>query len=192
MRIAVNLDTGAVTTWLMQSLANTRLKRRDQFPVEVKFHRGGNFEQLPDAATGTLGIKRAAGSENTGFLAFVIGWTRSGTGKDAVYTFALNLNTVAIGEEFTAGIETITARLEIERTAPGLRRSSATLDLIIEDDLIAGDESAPEDGPPNLANWGNDHTRFGETGALELKGDGETWWRVSLAGTPPQITLTQL
>ena len=149
MRIAIDLDDRTIRTWAGQVVSSLTLKRRDRFPVEVRFLRGGVVQELPSGATGCLGIK-ADKDFNGQFVASGLAWTKSGTGIAATYVFDLNLNTVQISALF-AGVPTpssVALMLEIEWAEGNIRTSSNTLPITLENDIIRGDEGIAEEGGP--------------------------------------------
>lgn len=192
MRISIDLDTRELRTWAGAAITTLSAKRRDRFPVEVRFVRGGVITDLGTGATGILGVK-ALNEFGDGYLAAALSWVKSGSGTSAVYTFDLNLNTTEVGTAFADDPETIAAALEIEWLIGNFRESTLALPLTLSNDYIRGDENAPTDAAPALAGWGNTAFRFGTTGEPEFYNtELAAWVRMSFAGNPPQSVFTVL
>jgi hypothetical protein len=152
MRLAIDLDSGEVRTWAGQAAGLQRLKRGDRLPVELRYTRNGAVVERPTGATGRLGIK-VVGALAGEFIVFSGSWTKTGTGGQAIYTFDLNTNTVELHALFEDEPGEVALVMEIESTAPNELRSSATVPIIIENDVIRGDEGLPTSGG----------SRFGKT-----------------------------
>jgi hypothetical protein len=142
MRIAIDLDTREVRTWGGAAITELVAKRRDRFPVEVRFTRGGVVTELGSGATGILGVKTLAAFD-ADYLAAALSWVKSGSGTSTAYTFDLNLNTTEIGTAFSADPETIPAALEVEWLVGIYRESSIGIPLTISNDYIQGGEGVP-------------------------------------------------
>jgi hypothetical protein len=144
MRIAIDIDTGSVRTWAGQPISALAGKRGDQYPVHVRYERGGAIIERPTGATGILGVKLA--SDPTGnFVALAGSWTKTGSGAQTVYLFSLNLNTTELETAFSTDPDSVFCVLEIETVAPGELISSATIPLEISNDVIRGNEGVPTD-----------------------------------------------
>lgn len=144
MRIAVDLDSGAVTTWEGQALtAPLTAKRRDRFPVHVRYVRSGVVVERPSGATGQLGLK-TAGVFTGGYAAYAASWTVGGYGTTRTYTFDLNLNTTALNALFANDPATISLNAEVVCTDLEGIRSSASFLITVANDVVRGDEAAPE------------------------------------------------
>ena len=156
MRIAIDLDDRTIRTWAGQVLSSLTFKRRDRFPVDVRFMRGGLVQELPTGATGKLGLK-ADKDFNGAFVASDLSWTKSGAGVAATYGFDLNLNTIQINALFACvpTPSSIALMLEIEWTEGDQRTSSNTLSVTLENDIVRGDEGVPQDGDPVYPPPGN-------------------------------------
>jgi hypothetical protein len=144
MRIAIDLDSGDVRSWAGQAVTGLRIKRGDRLPVEVRFTRNGATIERPSGATGKLGLK-SAGDLDGDFVAFASAWTKTGSGSQTVYTFDLNTNTTELHALFSAEPASVALVMEIESSAPGELRSSATVAVTVENDVIRGDEGVPTD-----------------------------------------------
>lgn len=143
MRAYVNLDTNefVVSPVLTQRVSVMYMTRRDVLPVEVQFVRGGAVVELAAGATGQLGIKK---TYSGGFLANDSGWTKTGTGTSTIYSFALNLNTTNLNNEFPLDTEdSISAKIELEWTESGNTSSTMPTSVTIYNDVIRGGESVP-------------------------------------------------
>jgi hypothetical protein len=140
MRIFVNLDSReiVVSPTLNQRVSTLYFTRRDSCPVEVQFVRSGVVTELAGGATGQVGIKASyAGS----FLASDSAWDKTGTGADTIYTFGLNLNTVALDALFPLDTEdSVEAKFEVQWTESGLTSSTLPTATTIYNDVIRGDE----------------------------------------------------
>lgn len=192
MRLAIDLDSREFRTWDNQSLTSQTVKRRDNFPVNLRFFRSGVGVELSNGATGILGIKQS-GTFTGEFMAAALTWKKSGRGPGTIYAFSLNMNTVNMEALFAANPSTVSLSIEIEWQYAGYRESSVALPLTVANDYVVGDEEAPDPGPPNLANWGNNNFRFGATGEPEFYStDIAAWVRMTLSGNPPQPTFTVL
>jgi hypothetical protein len=148
MRIAIDLDSGDVRSWAGQAVTGLRIKRGDRLPVEVRFTRNGATIERPSGATGKLGIKSAAAIAGD-FIAFASAWTKTGSGSQTVYTFDLNTNTTELHALFSAEPASVALVMEIESSAPGELRSSATVAVTVENDVIRGDEGVPTAALPD-------------------------------------------
>ena len=147
MRIAVDLDSGAVTTWEGQALtAPLTAKRRDRFPVEVRYVRSGGVVERPSGATGQLGLK-VAGVFTGGYAAVATAWTVGGYGISRTYTFDLNLNTTALNALFANDPASVSLSAEVVCTDIEGIRSSATFAISVANDVVRGDEAAPATTP---------------------------------------------
>lgn len=145
MRIAIDLDSGAVQTWAGQAITTAlTAKRRDRFPVEVRYVQSGVVVERPYDSTGIFGLKEAGIYTGTSFLAAATAWTVSGYGTGRVYTFDLNLNTVAMEALFAAEPASVSLAAEVTCTSADGVRSSATFAITVANDVIRGDEPLPE------------------------------------------------
>ncbi|MEI6492089.1 MAG: hypothetical protein WCO94_06035 [Verrucomicrobiota bacterium] len=162
MRIAIDLDDRTIRTWAGQGISSLTFKRRDRFPVEVRFMRGGVAQELPTGAAGKIGLK-ADKDFNGQFVASHLAWTKLGAGISATYVFDLNLNTIQINALFACvpTPSSVVLMLEIEWAEGDLRTSSNTLAVTLENDIVRGDEGIPEEGspvyppPPNILSIAN-------------------------------------
>ena len=144
MRVYIDLNSRAfvVSPVLTQRVTELLFTRRDNVPVEVQFVRNGTVVELGGAASGKMGIKKTFDGD---FLAYDSSWEKSGTGADAVYTFGLNLNTTELDAEFPEDDEElVTARVEVEYTDSGLVSSTLPCSATVFNDVIRGDEAAPD------------------------------------------------
>ena len=147
MRIAIDLDDRTIRTWAGQVVATLTAKRRDRFPVEVRFIRGGVVQELATGATGAMGVKMA-GAYAGGFLASATSWSKSGSSLNAVYTFDLALNTTEVETAFESDPASVSALLEVEWVQGTIRESSLSTELTIHNDVIRGDEGIPSAATP--------------------------------------------
>jgi hypothetical protein len=143
MRLAIDLDTREVRTWAGAVLPVLAAKRRDRFPVQVRFTRGGEVQELASGTTGKVGLKAAAEGPAGDFVALAASFTKTGGGTSATYSFDVNLNTTELEALFEDEPVAVPLLLEIEIAATGLRISSAAVPVDVADDLIRGDEDAP-------------------------------------------------
>lgn len=150
MRLYIDLDTlGFVESdSFPRPVTALPLKRGDNVPVDLYFVRGNTIQELAAGATGQIGIKPRSQFGSSFFLALDADWTMSGSGTTAVYSFALNLNTTEIHSAFLAEPVSVLAMLEIEWVENGLRTSSATLDIEIQNDVNRGNEGMPTEANP--------------------------------------------
>lgn len=142
MRIAIDLDDRTIRTWAGQALSELTAKRRDRFPVEVRFLRGGIGQELANGATATIGIK-SSGAYASEFLASSSDWTKSGKGSGSTYRFDLTLNTVEMDSAFSSAPDSISASLEVEYVQGTYRESSMPINLVVGNDYVRGDEATP-------------------------------------------------
>lgn len=144
MRVFIDLDTRGfvVSPILLQRVNDLFFTRRDNVPVEVQFVRGGVVVELEGGATGKMGIKVAYDGD---FLAYDSAWTKSGTGEETIYQFGLNLNTTELDAEFETDEEDeVIGKVEVEWAAGGLVSSTLPTRAVIYNDVIRGDEAAPD------------------------------------------------
>jgi hypothetical protein len=143
MRVFIDLNSRAfvVSPVLTQRVSELLFTRRDNVPVEVQFVRNGTVVELGAGAAGKMGIKKDFDGD---FLAYDAGWTKSGTGAETIYTFALNLNTTELDAEFPEDDEeSIAARVEVEWTESGLISSTLPCAATVFNDVIRGGEGVP-------------------------------------------------
>jgi hypothetical protein len=144
MRVYIDLNSRAfvVSPVLTQRVTELLFTRRDNVPVEVQFVRNGVVVELGGGAAGKMGIKVAYDGD---FLAYDSAWTKIGTGADTIYQFGLNLNTTELDAEFETDEEdSISAKVEIEWADSGLVSSTLPCAATIYNDVIRGDEAAPD------------------------------------------------
>jgi hypothetical protein len=144
MRVFIDLNSRAfvVSPVLTQRVTELLFTRRDIVPVEVQFVRNGVVVELGAGATGKMGLKKDFDGD---FLAFDSAWDKIGTGSATIYRFGLNLNTTELDAEFPEDDEeSVTARVEVEYTDGGLISSTLPCAATIFNDVIRGDEGAPE------------------------------------------------
>ena len=151
MRLFVDLDTRSFieSVQFPRVISTLTLKRRDRLPVDVQFLRDSTVVDIAAGALGKLGLK-ANRDFNGPFVASDLSWTKSGSGESTSFRFDLNLNTVQIDALF-AGVPTpasVPLMLEVEWNEDGLRTSSSTLAITLENDVVRGDEGAAEEGGP--------------------------------------------
>jgi len=144
MRVFIDLNSRSFVTSpvLLNRVPELFFTRRDNLPVEVQFVRSGTVVELGAGAAGKMGIKKAYDGD---FLAYDSAWTKSGSGSTSIYTFGLNLNTTELDEEFSTDEEdSVSAKVEIEWAESGLVSSTLPCGAIIYNDVIRGDEAAPD------------------------------------------------
>jgi hypothetical protein len=142
MRIAIDIDSGAVRTWAGENVSFLPAKRRDRFPVEVQYRRNGVVVALADGAAGVLGLK-PPGALSGGFVAAASSWSVSGYGAGRVYVFDLNLNTTQLEALFTQEPASVALAVEVAVTTQDGERSSATFNMVVANDVVRGDEGSP-------------------------------------------------
>lgn len=150
MRLYIDLDTrGFVESQSFpRAITAIALKRGDNVPIDLSFVRGGVIQELDEGATGKIGIKPRGQFGSPFYLALDAEWEKSGSGDTAKYSLSLNLNTSEIESAFLAEPASVLAMLEAEWIESGLRTSSATLDVEIQNDVNRGNEGVPIDGTP--------------------------------------------
>jgi hypothetical protein len=152
MLLYFDLDKGRLVTspGSGDGLAQLDFKRGDTLPVILRFTRGLTVTELASGATGSIGIK-AVGNFDGSFLAADIGWTKTGTGTDTIYTFVLDLNTVALntalGVGAAADIASLPVNFELEFVESGNTTSSQTVLGTVFNDVIRGGEEAATTAP---------------------------------------------
>jgi hypothetical protein len=148
MKIFFDLDTSQLVgnPSTRVPISNLPLKRGDEIVIEVSFLAGGVVVPLPNDATGILGIKEL-GKFDEDYLAVAESWTKSGSGATTVYTFNLDLNTQELADALGVGTEEelarVNAMLELEFEADGLRISSQTVGVRVNNDVNRGTEGTP-------------------------------------------------
>jgi len=184
MTLYIDLDTRAFieTPQFPRSLVSIDLKRGDANQISVAFLRNGIVQELPDGTTGKFGIKVRDRYASNSFLAFAGSWNKSGTGEGARYAFDLNLDTAEVSAEFISSPASINAMAEVEWETGGLRTSSSTLAVVIQNDVIRGLEGIPTTATPFVRTGGDGTLQFfnSTTGA---------WHSLSVVGAAGQETL---
>ena len=129
--------------------------RRDRVPLEIKFMQSG-FRDLPEGAYGRAGIK-IEGQQGGQYLAYSESWLKSGVGRDAVYTFVIDLNTLNLESLFLVDPAPafVAAILEMEWGYPiggaVSRETSLPVKVRIANDYINGNEDEPSGVPDGKA-----------------------------------------
>ena len=142
MRIAIDTESRAIVTWQGGEIASLSMTRGDRFPLEVRFISGGKFSSLPDDASGRLMLK-LAGAYAADPLAAALGWVKSGTAANTIYTFSLNLNTVQLNSALTG--DTLELALEVEWSHGNTIQSSVPVSVVVARDYIQDSEGIPEE-----------------------------------------------
>ena len=150
MTIYVDLPSRTIvdSPTLPRQTTSIALKRGDCFELDVIFLLNGVAQDLADGATGVVGIK-ANEDYSGGYLASANAWTKSGSGANAVYTFAgVNLNTAEINAAFgTMEPADVAAMLEIEWVEGAIRTRTNTVPVDLQNDVNRGDEGTPANAP---------------------------------------------
>ncbi len=136
MRVYINLQNRAfvVSPTLLSQVSTLFFTRRDIEAVEVQFVRNGAAVELDAGAIGKMGLKL---SYSGAYLAYAANWTKSGTGANTIYTFALNLSTAGIDGLFPLDTEDeATAKLQIEWEEAGKTSSTLPTGAVIYNDLV--------------------------------------------------------
>lgn len=138
MKLAINSDTRKVLSWAGEAITGLTMTRRDVFPVEVKFIQGAGYGDLPDGSTGQLALKEL-GAWN-GAIRATADWVKSGSGRNAVYTFMLSLDTPELNALFTAEPDSVSMAMEITWSYPVgssvARETAAAVPVIVSNDYI--------------------------------------------------------
>jgi phenylpyruvate tautomerase PptA (4-oxalocrotonate tautomerase family) len=142
MRLLVDLETGAWSTWRSSPTASISLRRRDRLVVAVRFASGGQVVEWPSNAAGIFGLKQGFGEQ---FAALADAWTPSGYGADRHYSFDLSLNTQELESLFAEEPASVSLLAEVSVTSGTQIFSSQTLRVIVTNDVIRGDEGAPSE-----------------------------------------------
>jgi hypothetical protein len=116
MKLAINSDTRRVLSWGGEAITGLTMTRRDVFPVELKFIQGAGYGDLPDGSAGQLALKEL-GAWN-GAIRATADWVKSGSGRNAVYTFMLSLDTPELNALFTAEPDSVNMAMEITWSYP--------------------------------------------------------------------------
>jgi len=140
MRLLVDLETGAWSTWANAQTSSISLRRRDRLVVAVRFGRGGQVVEWPENAAGTFAIKLEFGGQ---FVALAPSWTPSGYGADRHYSFDVNLNTQELEALFAEEPASVSLLAEVSVTSGPQIFSSETLRVVVTNDVIRGDEGTP-------------------------------------------------
>lgn len=150
MRLSIDLDTRGFieSANFPRPVTVLTLKRGDNVPLEISFVRDGAVQELADGATGKVGLKPKGQFGSAFYLALDNGWEKSGADVTASYAFSLNLATTEIESAFLAEPEFVLTMLEIEWVESGLRTSSETLDVELQNDVHQGDEGVPQQATP--------------------------------------------
>jgi len=152
MRVNIDLDSRRLYTGATTSSLRTEpyfLKRRDRERVEIVFiYEGRRGDLISPSAVGFMGVK-ARGDIDGPLVAAADNWIKTGSGSNALYSFNLNLNTPEIEAMFAPESETYAflADFEIVWFDSGYIMSSATFPMVIENDLIQGNEGVPTQPP---------------------------------------------
>jgi hypothetical protein len=142
MRLLVDLESGAWTSWTNAQVTSISLKRRDRIVVSVRFGRGGRVVEWPENAAGTFAIKAQFGGV---FVALAQGWSPAGYGAERHYDFDLDLNTQELENLFDEEQASLSLLGEVCVTSGTRIFSSAILAVSIANDLIRGDEGTPSE-----------------------------------------------
>jgi hypothetical protein len=110
--------------------------------MELRFISEGKFSSLPDDASGKLMLKRQ-GAYVEDPLAASLGWVKSGSAANTIYTFSLNLNTVRLNSALTG--DTIELALEVEWSHGNTIQSSLPVSVVVARDYIQDSEGIPEE-----------------------------------------------
>lgn len=151
MRITVDLDSNKVILGpgVTAEVTNLEFKRAAQATLEVQFVRGITVIELPGDAAGVFGIK-VTDQYDDEFVTASLGWIKSGAGTTSVYTFIFTLETDALNALFMVDddVENDVAQLtfmgEVQWTTGGKTFKTPTLTVTVDNDVVRGDEEAPE------------------------------------------------
>ena len=139
MKIAINADTRKVLSWTGETIEALAMTRRDAFPVEVKFIQGAKYVELPVGAVGVLALK-SRGVWGDVVRADGGSWVKAGEGRDAVYTFFLALDTVALGALFSGEPNNVELAMEISWSYTlgtlAVRETAVAVDVNVANDYI--------------------------------------------------------
>lgn len=143
MRIAINLDTRQVVSWANEPVESLAMTRSDRFPVEVRFIQGAGYVSLPAGAAGKLFLK-PAGQYAAPAVAAASQWSATGIGgRNALYTFDLNLDTIQVAALFAQEPATVATALEIEWAYGNVRQTSAPVSVALANEYIRATEGTP-------------------------------------------------
>jgi hypothetical protein len=150
VRVFIDLDTRGFieSDAFPRPVTELTLKRGDNVPVELSFVRGNVITELAAEASGKIGLKPKGQFGSAFYLAMDAEWEKSGSAESTKYSWSLDLATNEIASAFLAEPESVLAMLEVEWVENGLRTSSATLDVEIQNDVNRGNEGIPTSGTP--------------------------------------------
>lgn len=138
MKLAINADTRKVLSWGGEVIAGLAMTRRDVFPVEVKFIQGAGYVDLPDGSTGQLALKEL-GAWN-GAIQASANWVKSGSGRAAVYTFMLSMDTPELNGLFAAEPDSVNMAMEITWSysigSLQVRETAVAVPVVVSNDYI--------------------------------------------------------
>jgi hypothetical protein len=152
MRIFVDLDTQKVVLGVGMSLEVTQLrfKRAPATGIEVQFTRNGIIEELPSDALGIFGVKRTDKFDDD-YTTSALSWTKTGTGSDTIYSFALSLINPALDALFFVDgnsandVPQLTLMAELQWITGGVINKTPTLVLLIDNDVVRDYDATPPD-----------------------------------------------
>ena len=171
MQIAIDLSTRSVLSWAGVPVDRLAMTRGDKFPVDVKFIYGNGYLELPGEGAGKLFLKHAEDYAG-GPLAGAIGWEKTGSKRNALYSFYLNLHTAEMDALFADERAAVVLTLEIqyEYLLGNLVRQS-TLPVLVD---ITNDYIRDEDDPTPIPDL-----RATEADAVD--GTSNSTWMTPLA-----------
>ena len=147
MRIAIQKDTRQVVSWANEAIDSLSATRRDKFPVEVRFIEGAGYAALPAGAAGRLTLKLPGDYAGTPRVV-TTAWAISGTGRNTIYTFPVDLNTQELATLFAQEPASISLVLEIEWVynqggLTGIRQTSVPVPVLVANDYIRENDGLP-------------------------------------------------
>jgi hypothetical protein len=151
MRIFVDLDSNQVilAPGVTAQVTTLGFKRSAAAQLEVQFVRDREVVELEVGASGVFGIKET-GKYDADYVTAALGWVKTGTGSDTVYTFSLNFITDALDALFLVDddpdndVATITLMGELEWTEGGNTSKTPTLTVQVANDVIRTGDTVPE------------------------------------------------
>ena len=124
-------------------------KRRDRFPVELRFMQNGSVVSKPTGAVGVLALKDSI-AYGTAFVASAE-WSAAGYGSNSTYIFDLNLNTEPLEELFDGEPNSKDLSAEVSVSQGSYVISSQTFGITVSNDVVRGDEESPVGVPDGKA-----------------------------------------
>ncbi len=146
MRFAINLDARRVVTWAGEEVTDFSITRGDSFWARIRFIEGGGYVELPAAAIARIAFKRR-GVFSSEILAGQVNWSKEGSGSKAIYSMALNFDTIPINALFSTEPATLDLVMEFEWSYVSdnvfIRQTAAPVDVALVNDYARNTDGMP-------------------------------------------------